>query len=78
VLRTQVQFTEEQRQALRRLSAQQGRSIAELVRTDVEHVLRESDREVRARRFLKAVGKPNSGLGDVSRNHDKYLAEDFA
>jgi hypothetical protein len=65
-------------QALRKLSAQQGRSVAELMRTGVDHVLRESDRDVRTKRLLSAVGKFNSGLKDVSRNHDKYLAEDFA
>ena len=65
-------------QALRKLSAQQGRSVSELVRTGVDHVLRQSERDVRMKRLLGAVGKFNSGLGDVSGNHDKYLAEDFA
>ena len=77
MVRTQIQLTEEQMQALRQLSAEQGRSVAELVRTGVDHVLRESTREIRVKRFLSAVGKFNSGLKDIARNHDKYLDEDF-
>jgi hypothetical protein len=65
-------------QALRQLSAEQGRSVAELVRSGVDQMLKETSREIRVKRLLSAVGKYNSGLTDVSRNHDKYLAEDFA
>lgn len=65
-------------QALRQLSAERGRSIADLVRKSVDDMLKESSRESRAQRFLNAAGKFNSGLTDVSQNHDKYLAEDFA
>jgi hypothetical protein len=76
MVRTRIQLTEEQMRALRRLSAEQGRSVAELVRKGVDHVLQESTREIRVKRFLSAVGKFNTGLGDLARNHDKYLAED--
>ena len=77
MVRTQIQLTEEQMQALRVLSAEQGRSTAELVRTGVDRVLQESTREMRVKRLLSVVGKFNSGLKDVSENHDKYLTEDF-
>lgn len=78
MVRTQIQLTEEQMQALRQLSAEKGQSVAELVRTGVDQMLRDTNRKARAQRFLDAAGKFNSGLGDVSENHDKYLAEDFA
>jgi hypothetical protein len=41
-------------------------------------MLERSDRADRAQGFLKVAGKFSSGLNDVSVNHDKYLAEDFA
>lgn len=65
-------------EALQQLSSQAGRSVEELVRAGVDHVLRESSREVRVKRFLAAVGKYDSGLTDISENHDAYLADDFA
>jgi len=79
--RTQVQLTEEQVEALRRLSAAEGRSIAYLVREGVEILLRSritrrDPKEIKAR-ALAAAGKFHSGLKDLSKNHDKYLAEDF-
>ena len=80
MVRAQVQFTEEQAEALRQLSAESGKSIAEIVRLGVELYLdaqtRPSRRE-RVERALRFAGKYSSGLTDVSVNHDRYLAEDF-
>ncbi len=80
MIRTQVQFTEPQLQALRQLSAQTGKSIADLVRQSVELYLRAQrgpTREELVKRALSVVGMSSSGLTDVSVNHDKYLAEDY-
>jgi hypothetical protein len=60
------------------LGAQRHQSIAELIRESVDEMLERSDRAARAERFLKVAGKFSSGLHDMSVNHDKYLAEDFA
>jgi hypothetical protein len=76
--RMQIQFTEDQSQSLKRRSAETGRSIADLVRECVVSQLGDSDRRHRIERAKQASGKFSSGLRDVSRNHDKYLAEDFA
>lgn len=78
MIRTQIQLTEEQLSALRKLSAEQGRSVADLIRNSVDHMLADSGREARGQRFLDAAGRFHSSAGDVSENHDKYLAEDFA
>jgi hypothetical protein len=78
MVRTQIQLTAEQIEALRRLGAERHQSMAELIRESVDQMLERSDRAARAQRFLKAAGKFSSGLNDVSVNHDKYLAEDFA
>ncbi|MGE5645069.1 MAG: ribbon-helix-helix domain-containing protein [Acidobacteriota bacterium] len=76
--RTQIQLEEEQIQALRRLSAESGKSIADLVRRGVELLLRAErsggERE-RTERALRALGKFSSGKTDIGRHHDDYLDE---
>jgi len=66
--------------ALRRISADTGRSMADLVREGVDLYLKTRtgpSREELVRRALSIVGKYSSGLTDVGQNHDRYLAEDF-
>ncbi len=80
MVRTQVQFTEEQLEELRRLSAESGQSLAELVRLGVELYLSSQHRPNRNEqigRALAAVGKFSSGAKDVSAHHDRYLAEAY-
>jgi hypothetical protein len=77
VVRTQVQLTEEQASALKRLAAERGVSMATLVREGVDRVVGEDTWEAKRRRALAVVGKYRSGHTDIARNHDKYLAEDF-
>jgi len=80
MVRTQVQFTEEQLAQLRRLAAEKGVSVSELVRRGVDRVLREErspDRKELMARALEVAGKYDSGLTDIGRRHDDYLAEDF-
>jgi hypothetical protein len=80
MVRMQIQFTEPQVESLRRLAAEDGKSLAEVVRSGVELYLRNrkggnpSDRTARARR---AAGRFRSGLKDVSRQHDRYLSGAF-
>ena len=80
MVRMQVQLAEQQISALRRISADTGRSMADLVREGVDLYLRTRtgpSREELVRRALSIVGKYSSGLPDVGQNHDHYLAEDF-
>lgn len=72
----EIQFTEDQMQSLRWLSAKDGRSIEELVKAGVDRMLKD-DYDARGQRALNAVGKFRAGRSDIGRNHDKYLAEDF-
>ena len=80
MVRTQVQFTEQQLDALRQHSAESGKSIAELVRLGVDLYLnaplRPSREELRER-ALRAMNRFSSGRKDISRHHDRYLAEDY-
>jgi len=80
MVRVQIQFAKPQLDGLKRLAAEEGKSVAELVRSGMEFYVRTrpkaggADRTERAR---KAAGRFRSGLKDVSRNHDRYLAEAF-
>jgi hypothetical protein len=77
--RMQVQLTEEQVTALRRLARQRGVSIAALVREATQALIArcdlDADRRARAR---EVVGRYTSGRGDIAREHDRELGEIFA
>lgn len=80
MIRVQVQFTEQQAEALRQRAASERRSVAAVVRDAVDRFLsapREPDREELLRRARAAFGSFRSGLPDLAENHDDYLAEDF-
>ena len=80
MIRMQVQLTDAQAAKLKRLAAQHGVSISALVREAVESIDDETKDEEKWRRALAVVGKYRSGSGlkDIARNHDKYLAEDVS
>jgi hypothetical protein len=80
MVRMQIQLTESQATAIRRLASATGKSAAELVRQGVDLYLISQKRptpEEQLRRALSAVGRFRSGLRDVSTEHDRYLAEAF-
>ena len=80
MVKTQVQLPEEDLAELRRLAAEEGVSVSELVRRGVKHVLdarRRPSREELWDRAMKVVGKFHSGLPDVAQRHDEYLAEAY-
>jgi hypothetical protein len=80
MVRTQVQLTEAQANALRALAAKRRKSIAELIRQGVDHILStaqtEDDMREKRRRAMLVSGQFDSGLPDLGRNHDYYLAEE--
>lgn len=77
MVRTQIQLTEEQARALKELAAQQGISMAELIRKAVERILKEREENEKWQRALGLIGRYHSGHSDISVEHDKYLAEDY-
>jgi hypothetical protein len=80
MVRLQIQLEEEQAKALRRMSREQGRSLAELIRRGVDTVLRsqgQPSREELKRRVQEAIGRFHSGKPDVSSRHDRYLADAY-
>ncbi len=77
MVRTQIQLTEPQFEALKARAAAEGRSMADLIRALVDDSLSGAgrpDREERRRRALAAIGMLGRGPRDLSRRHDDYLA----
>lgn len=70
----QIQLTDEQARALRRAAAEQGVSVASLVRRLIDAAAPKSARTARAR---AAIGRFASGAGTVSREHDRELEEAY-
>jgi hypothetical protein len=79
MVRTQVQLTDKQAEALRRRSKRENVSIAELVRQAIDAFTRAeppSGRQLRER-AISAAGRFASGVHDTSSRHDDVLAEAF-
>jgi len=80
MVRTQIQLTEEQARALKKMAASRHLSSAELIRRAVDIMIKSgpgADPEDRRKRALDIAGKFSSGKSDVSKKHDKYLADAF-
>ena len=81
MVRTQIQLTEPQFEALRARAGAEGRSMADLIRGLVDESLSGGGRqgpEERRRRALSAIGRlGKKGPRDLARRHDDYLAEAY-
>ena len=78
MVRTQVQLSEDHARRLKQLAAEQGRSMAALIREGVAAVLARAgrpDEAERRRRALAVVGAFRSKRGDLSERHDEHLAQ---
>jgi hypothetical protein len=80
MVRTQIQLTEDQAKALKRIAQSRHLSVAELIRKAVDTVIKSSsviDIEERHKRAMDVVGKFGSGKRDISKKHDLYLTEAY-
>lgn len=80
MIRMRIQLAEDQVKALRRLSAEAGKSPSELIRIGVAQYLASAqivNTEDRIERALRVSGKFASGRTGVSANHDRYLTDAF-
>lgn len=80
MVRTQIQLDEHQYAALKARAAEEGVSLAELVRRGISCILASSahaSTEERVRRAIDAAGRFRSGLHDLAEKHDAYLDEAF-
>jgi Ribbon-helix-helix protein, copG family len=79
MIRTQVQLTDKQAEALRRRSKREKVSVAEIVRQAIDAFTRADppgERELRDR-AIRAAGRFASGRHDTSTHHDEALVEAF-
>ena len=79
MVRAQIQFDERQYERIRALAHRKRISIAEAVRRLVRLGLKaglDDEEPPRAGKLLEVAGIARSGLGDLGRRHDDYLAED--
>jgi hypothetical protein len=79
MIRTQIQLTEEQYQAIKQLSLATQQSIAAIVRKALEQFLltRKPGREALYHRAKSVVGKYRIRTHDISVEHDRYLKETY-
>jgi hypothetical protein len=79
MIRTQIQLSDEQAHGLKRLAAQRGVSMAELIREGAERVLADSAVDERWQRASELVGRyrDHGTDADVAANHDRYLDEAY-
>jgi len=80
MVRTQIQITEEQAQALKEIARERGISMAELIRQSIDGFIRARNQptlEERRRRALSIIGIASSGVSDLATAHDRYLAEAY-
>jgi hypothetical protein len=78
MIRTQIQLTEEQVKMIKKLAASRHLSIAKLIRSAVDEILKSCiviDLDERKKRALDIVGRFSSGENDISKKHDQYFAE---
>lgn len=80
MVRTQIQLTEKQAKALKKLASSRQLSMAELIRQGVDAILISPmvlNAEEKRKRALAVAGRYRSGKRNISREHDKHLAEAF-
>jgi hypothetical protein len=79
MIRTQIQLTEEQYEAVREMSRSNNESMSAIIRRAVERLIltRKPDRSDLYRKAGEVVGKYRSGKKDISLEHDRYLDEAY-
>jgi hypothetical protein len=80
MIRTQIQLTENQAQALKQIATSRRLSVARLIRQAVDTMIRSSplvDPKERHKRAMDIVGKFHSGKRDISKKHDDYLPDAY-
>ncbi len=81
MIRAQIELTEKQSRALKKIAARKGVSFSKLMRQYVDRILsleRISKNDKIRQRAIAAAGCVHSGTGDLSEKHDDYLAEAFS
>ncbi len=78
MVRTQIQLSEDEAAAVKRLATSRGVSMAAVIRAAVDrYVERESEESLASKwaRSMAAVGSLQSGITDLSQRHDDEFAD---
>ena len=78
MVRTQIQLTEKQSEALKKLARRKKVSVAELIRQSISFLLRpgiEADLDDYRREARQIAGRYHSGHKDISEKHDEHLMD---
>lgn len=78
MVRTQIQLSEDEAAAVKRLATSRGVSMAAVIRAAVDqYVEREGEESMESKwaRSLAAVGSLHSGITDLSQRHDDEFAD---
>jgi predicted transcriptional regulator len=78
MLRTQIQFTDDQSAALSTLAGARGQSVAAIVRDAVDSYLETTSHLAARERMIASVGGFRSGDGKLAGRHDDALTDAFA
>jgi hypothetical protein len=81
MVRTQIQLTERQFEALKGVASREGVSMAEVIRRALDRVTEYGvtpDREELKKRAIAAIGSGHSDKTDLSSRHDEYVAEAYS
>jgi hypothetical protein len=78
MIRTQISFEEQQYLELQRRAREDGVSMASFVRGAVDAAMAKGGRTAQVMAALSAIGRLQGGPPDLSREHDRYLADAFA
>jgi hypothetical protein len=81
MVRTQIQLSEEQKRKLKKIAAERGVSVAELIRRGVDMILEADGRPEQGemlRRAAAAAGRFRSSKTDIATEHDRYLDRAFS
>lgn len=80
MVRTQIQLTEHQAAQLKRVAAERGVSMAELIRQSVDQFLQSAvypSHQNKVQKHKELAGKYSADAADLSENHDTYLDDIF-
>lgn len=73
MIRTQVQFEEEELIRLKKEALRRGCSVSAVVRDSVKAALDSEAKPENVRAVMELAGKYDSGRSDLASNHDSYL-----
>ena len=81
MVRTQIQLTDDQHRKLKRIAAEEGLSISEIIRRSLDHVFARggSSRQEAYARAAEVLGRFEDieGATDLSQHHDQYLEDGY-